>query len=220
MIWLYFILIVLVTAFRVDPNQRFIKKLIRSFAKPLISFLLVTCGMSLIVSWFMGEGSTDVTGSMEHSISLGDPVIAMLLMIVLNCVVIFCYYKIFIGVLKDLKKEGSLALSFVSGVVGSLGGAITHAIGKAGGDIGDRLTGYSGVVRDSGSSDEGSSSSRARSRGSKGSYRENERFDDDTQDVSDRRRFGFFDSDLRKSKGSEDSKDSSSIENKVMLLKD
>lgn len=153
MIFLSSVFIILVTAFRVDQQQKFLSKLFRSFFLPIVKFTGVTCAMALVVSWFMGEGNTSVTGAMETSIQVGDPVTVMLLMILLNCYVIYAYYKILVGVWKDVKDNGKSALDFIGNVVGSVGSAVTSGITKAT----KRVVGTQGGsgASSSGSSDKG-----------------------------------------------------------------
>ena len=159
------ILIILTTAFRVDPNQKFVTKLAKSFLTPVIKFALVTCAMAWIVSLFMGEGATAVTGSMEQSIALGDPVMAVLLMIVVNVAVVILYWKILVGVWKDLKKSAKLVGNFVGGVLGSV--ATMVGVGAVGGMV---LKGASnnssGRSKGTTKSGESSVNSRASARGS------------------------------------------------------
>ena len=213
-IFILVILLILAEAFKVDQQQKFIKKLIKGFVQPMLLFTLVSCGMALIISWFMGEGNTAVTGSMETSISLGDPVMAMLVMIVVNCFVLFFYYKILRGILKDIKSNGKLVGAFLGGVVGSVGGMITGAfskLGKAGGRSGSR--GGSGLSSGGGSEEtRGTSSSRAEQRGSTASVRmadeEYEERETDTRGAQ------YHDGDKPKGK-EERKKDSSDIEKKT-----
>ena len=127
-IFILVILFILATAFRVDQEQKFITKLIRSFIIPVFKFMLVTCGMALVVSWFMGEGSTAITGSMETSISVGDPVMVMMLMIVLNCFVVYFYSKILLDVIKDIKSTGKMVGAYMGGVIGSFGGTVVSSV--------------------------------------------------------------------------------------------
>lgn len=209
-IFLMFILLILVTAFRVDQQQKFVTKFIKNFVKPIIQFLLVTCGMSVIVSWFMGEGNTSITGSLETSISLGDPVMAMLVMIVLNVFVIYFYFKILLGLIKNIKKEGSLVVNFVGGVAGSVGGALTKGLRKS-------SHSSSSSSSESHSSSQGervtrrSSSTRAEERGSSNRVSDKEhRRDRDSENRSESR-FNIFSRSTRKN----NSKSTSDIEDKT-----
>lgn len=151
-VFIMFILNVLIYAFKVDTESKFINKMIGSFIRPLGKFLMVTCGMALVVSWFMGEGNTAVTGSVETSISLGDPVMVLLVMVILNGVVVFSYFKILWAMWKDIKSASKLVGNFITGVVGSVGGmALASALGgadKALNGVGKFTSGASDYRRD------------------------------------------------------------------------
>lgn len=153
------ILIILMSAFKVDPQFKFVKRLSKSFVSPMLKFLAINCAMAFIVSLFMGEGSTAVTGSLKPSISLGDPVMVMLAMIVLNGVVLYMLWKLLYGVWKDIKTSSKLVGNFMTGVVGSVGGlALATAVGNAGRKFREP---YDGSSSDYGS---GSPSPRAKKR--------------------------------------------------------
>lgn len=143
------ILMILMTAFKVDPQFKFVKRLSKSFVAPMLKFLAINCAMAFIVSLFMGEGSTAVTGSLKPTISLGDPVMVMLAMIVLNCIVLYLFCKLLYGVWKDIKMSSKLIGNFLTGVAGSVGGlALATAVGNAGRkfneNFGGSRNGYTG----------------------------------------------------------------------------
>lgn len=126
------ILIILMTSFKVDPQLKFTKRLGKSFITPMIKFLGINCAMAFIVSLFMGEGNIAVTGSSKPSISLGDPVMVMLAMVVLNCVVLYILVKILLGVFRDIKSSAKLVGGFIGGVAGSVGGlALASAVSNS-----------------------------------------------------------------------------------------
>lgn len=162
-IFLSAILIILMRATRVDPEQKFVKRLIVSFVKPTLKFMLISCGMAWIVSLFMGEGATGVTGSLQPTISLGDPVMVMVVMIVLNSAVVYLYFKILLDVWKDIKKSAKLVGSFMSGVIGSVAGLATSLVsGKTSGSTSQSSEGSSSIGKD----DMGVPNQRASNRGS------------------------------------------------------
>ena len=132
-IFLSSILIVFVCLCKIEDNAKFIRKVISGFLLPLIKFFAITVAFSLIVSLFMGKGNNSVTQTDDLSISLGDPVIVILVMIVLDILVLILYWKIIKGVLQDIKFNGKMALNFTGGVLGAVGGfavgAVTGAVG-------------------------------------------------------------------------------------------
>ena len=158
------ILIILMSAFKVDPEYRFVKRLGKSFLIPMVKFLAINCCMAFVLSLFMGEGNTGVTGSSSPTISLGDPVMVMLAMLILNGIVLFLFCKLLLGVWKDIKSAGKLVGNFLAGVVGSVGGlAVATAVGNAGRKIKSKFTG--GNEGESGLSSGGTSKSPSGSEG-------------------------------------------------------
>lgn len=154
------ILIILMSAFKVDPEYRFVKRLGKSFLTPMLKFLAINCCMAFVLSLFMGEGNTAVTGASKANISLGDPVMVMLAMVLLNGIVLYLFCKLLYGVWKDIKSAGKLVGTFLSGVAGSVGGlALATAIGNAGRKIRSKFDGNNGNSGSTGGSTSGGSSS-------------------------------------------------------------
>lgn len=127
-IFLASILIILSTAFRVDPEQKFIKKVIVGFFLPLLKFFLITIAFSYIVSLFMGVGNNAVTQTNIVSIQMGDPVIVMIAMIALDIAVLFLYYKVIKGVIDTIKTEGRNVANFGAAVFGGAAAMVAGAI--------------------------------------------------------------------------------------------
>lgn len=125
------ILMILVTAFKVDSQQKFVNKMIGGLVKPMLAFLAINVGFSYIISLFMGTGNSAVTQTKSLSISMGDPVTVMITMCAVNIGALILYWKVLSWVIELLKREGKLAGGFLSGVVGSVGGAIAGAMGMS-----------------------------------------------------------------------------------------
>lgn len=123
------VLIILVTAFRVDSEQKFINKVIGGLIKPMLAFLAITVGFSYIISLFMGSGNTAVTRTKDVSISMGDPVTVMVAMCAVNIGAIILYWKVMKNVVSQLVREGKLVGNFIGGVVGAVGGLAMGALG-------------------------------------------------------------------------------------------
>lgn len=113
------ILIILATAFRVDPNMKFIKNIWDGVLLPMAKFFLVTIGFSYVVSLFMGKGNNSVTQDATVSIRMGSPVTVMFAMIVVNILVLILYFKIIKGVIDSIRHYGKMSLNFVGGVAGA-----------------------------------------------------------------------------------------------------
>lgn len=105
----------------------------RSLVSPLLKFLCVTIGLALFVSLFMSNGNTAVTGRGGFTISLGDPVMVLIVMIVANAGALYLYFKIVHKVLSDCIIYGKAVAQSVSGMAGGL-----LAMGVAGAMAGKR----------------------------------------------------------------------------------
>lgn len=129
------ILLVVATAFKIDPEQKFIKVLAKGILIPMISFLVINVAFSAIVSLFMGVGNNKVTETQTTSISMGDPVTAMLALAALDIIVVVLYFKILKGVIKDIKHNFKAVSNFMGGV---FGGALVAAGGLVAGSEGSK----------------------------------------------------------------------------------
>lgn len=114
--------------------------------KPLFLFLIVSVCHSKVISWFMGSGAVNVTGELDTSVSLGDPSMTLLALLVVHIVVTFLYYKICRGLVKDAIKYGKAIFNSVAGVAGGILSGVTGGIqmGKTvavGGLIGGAVAG-------------------------------------------------------------------------------
>lgn len=114
------ILMILVATIRLEVKLS--KALGESLVFPLLKFLGVTVGMAWLVSLFMYNGNTAVTGRTSRVISLGDPTMVILVMLIINIAVLILYWKICKGVIKDCKKYATAVGNSVGGM---FGGALT-----------------------------------------------------------------------------------------------
>lgn len=167
LVFLSSILVIITTAFRVDTELRFIKRVLNCVVTPMIKFFLITIGFSFLISLFMGTGYNGVTQSKEISIKLGDPVSVMLAIIAIDLLVLVAYFFVIRDVFRYIKKYSRMVTGFVGGVIGGIGGIITgSALAKSISNMGSRRSssgGNSGNVSQNGT---GISSQRAENRGS------------------------------------------------------
>lgn len=126
-VFLSTIFIIICTAFRVDSENKFIKKVIYGIVTPMVQFLLITVGFAYAISLFMGVGNNAVTQSKNVSIKMGSPVTVMIAMILINFIVIYLYYKVIKVVLNNVKHYGSMVFNFMSGVAGATLGMVAGA---------------------------------------------------------------------------------------------
>lgn len=136
------VLLITVTVFRVDPEFKFVGKLAKGIAVPLLEFCAVTMGFAYVVSLFMGVGNNAVTQSDNVSISLGDPNMVLIAMCVLNLVCVVLYVKLLINLWNDIKTHASLIKNHVSGLVG---GAVLMGVGGIKSSMSGMGSGSSGV---------------------------------------------------------------------------
>lgn len=167
------ILLITVTSFKVDPEQKFIPKLAKSLIVPMLSFLAITVGFAWVISLFMGVGNNAVTKTNHVSISMGDPVMVMLAMAVLDIICIIVYFFICRSVFRDIKQNFKGAFTFISGAVG---GALS-VVGNMLGGFASKVTGGSGMGSGIGSSSSpvGRESVRASSRAENNTVHDPER---------------------------------------------
>lgn len=185
------ILIILSTAFRVDPEQKFIKKVLVGFFLPLFKFFFITIAFSYVISLFMGVGNNEVTQSEVVSIQMGDPVIVMIAMIAIDIAVLFLYFKVIKGVIDTIKHEGKNVVNFGAAVFGGaaamVAGAVSGSFSRVapGGGSGGSAGGSGGRPADDGT---GVQSPRASRRASKPGGASPNDYEDRYTEQSDMRR--------------------------------
>lgn len=86
-----------------------------SLIKPLLQFFLTSIGMAFAVSLFMSDGNTSVTGRGGYTISLGDPTMTIIVMLVINVVVVVLYWKICKKTFQNCKKYAEAVLTSIAG---------------------------------------------------------------------------------------------------------
>jgi len=120
------ILMILSATVKIEINLARVLK--ESLLAPLIKFLGISVGMALIVSLFMSNGYTVVTHRTDTVISLGDPVMVILVMIIINVVVLVLYYKTVKKVAKDCVKYAKAVGSSVVGMGGGVFSTLASSI--------------------------------------------------------------------------------------------
>lgn len=145
-LFLLSIMLVLVSAFRIEDSMKFIRKILMQFLLPLGVFFGATIAFSWVVSLFMGVGSDSVTQSNKLQISMGDPVVTMLCMLALNILLLIVYWKVLKQALKDIAHHAKLLKGFGAAVVGAgvgfVAGAVASGVNGAQ-DVGSRaINGY------------------------------------------------------------------------------
>lgn len=107
-----------------DSANSLIASCWKSLVSPLLSFGIVSVGLAFVVSLFMSNGAQAVT-KRSTSISLGDPTMVLLLLIMINASAIVLYWKITSKCFKDLvfylKAISQSVLGNVAGALQKLG---------------------------------------------------------------------------------------------------
>lgn len=122
---IFFLSIIMIIAASIKLEMKLSKVLMQSLIMPLGKFLGISVGMAFLVSLFMYSGNTSVTNRQDFTITLGDPVMALLVMLLINIAVLILYFKICKKVGQDAVKYTKAVAHSVSGMVGSIGGKIT-----------------------------------------------------------------------------------------------
>ena len=206
-IFLSAVLLIVATSFKVDPEQKFIGKLIKGICIPMLGLFAINIGFSWVVSLFMGVGNNAVTQSNILSIQTGDPVIAMLIIGALDIASIVLYIKLIGGVIEDIKHNFKLSTAFVQGAIGGtvqLAGNVVREGRSAVSNIVNGTYGSEGVGR---YAEEGTGrhSARASQRASQGTAKD--RNESPTR-INEAKRETFKQSDIK-----EDSKNRNSKKN-------
>jgi hypothetical protein len=117
---IFFMSILMILSATVKLEINLARVLKESLLAPLIKFLGISVGMAFIVSLFMSNGNTAVTHRADTVISLGDPVMVILAMIIINIVILVLYYKTVKKVAKDCVKYAKAVGSSVVGMGGGV----------------------------------------------------------------------------------------------------
>jgi hypothetical protein len=127
LVFLLSVLSIFVKALRVEISFRSV--LWDSLAKPLVQFCSVTIAHALVISFFMGNGATGVTGDTSVSVSLGDPSMVLITLILINSIAIVLYSLIVWNLIRNTITYGKLAYNIIGGIVSS-------GVGFVGGKLG------------------------------------------------------------------------------------
>ena len=129
------VLLIIVTAFKIDTDQKYIKKLLKGIAIPLIGFLVVNIIFAGVLAMFMGVGNNAVTQTSRATIQTGDPVIVMLIMIALDILCMICYFKLVKAVIKEIMSNLNLIKGYLGGIAQgtvAFAGGITSKLSNIG----------------------------------------------------------------------------------------
>lgn len=120
-IFILSIMMVIASATKMEFNM--MKVVWKSLLAPLLSFSGVSIALAFLVSLFMSDGASGVTRTNSSTISLGDPTMTLIVMLVLNVIVLIIYFKICKKLWKDF-------VTYTKAIADNIGSAITGAVGK------------------------------------------------------------------------------------------
>ena len=114
---LFFMSVMLIVASAVKIELNILQVTWKSLIFPLLSFSAVSIGLAFLVSLFMSNGAKGVTGELTPTIQLGDPTMVIAVMIVVNAIALYLYYKICKQAAKDFIKYTKAIMSNIGGTV-------------------------------------------------------------------------------------------------------
>lgn len=107
------------------------KTIVTSFILPLIGTVGILILHTLLISLFMGNGVTGVIEYRGLSLSVGDPTITLLLLLIVDSVTLLLLFMLFKKTGKDLIKYIKTVFEFTKGVtIGAAGALISGAVGS------------------------------------------------------------------------------------------
>jgi hypothetical protein len=138
--------IMMIVCATINLEVKVMEVVVQGLIKPLAMFLLISVCHTKVISFFMGEGTINVTGELNTSISLGDPSMTLLLLLVVHVTVTILYFGICRGLVKNAFKYGKAIFNSAVGVVGGImhgvtGGMATGRAVALGGLVGTKTAG-------------------------------------------------------------------------------
>lgn len=125
LVFLASILAILVSLLHVDEEHKFITRLITSVVTPMVKYFIVTMGMAYLISLFMGVGNDSITNMHTATIQLGDPVMVMIAMLLVDVIAIILYYRIIKSVWQSVRQMGKMVGNVGTGCMVAAGGFVT-----------------------------------------------------------------------------------------------
>lgn len=127
-IFLVSILIIIAATTKLDtPGGGILQVIWKSIVSPLLSYALISICMAAAVVLFMSSGGGNVTRRTLY-ISLGDPTMTCIMMLIINIVALVLYFKVCRKVFKDFK-------TYVTSVFDNIGSNVVGAFGAVSGAI-------------------------------------------------------------------------------------
>lgn len=127
-IFIVSILIIVAATTKLDmPGGGILQAIWKSLAAPLVVFACISIGMAAVVVLFMSSGGGTVTKRTLY-ISLGDPTMTCIAMLLVNIIALILYFKLCKKVFKDFK-------TYVTSVFDTIASNVMGAVGKMAGVV-------------------------------------------------------------------------------------
>lgn len=126
------ILVVFAHLVKVKESGKFWGDLLKQVVVPLLKFFLVTTAFSVVLSLFVGVGNNAVTQTNKANITLGDPAMTIVVLLALEAVVVWMYFKLAGSVVQGIKTNSKASYGFAVSAVGGLAAGATMAAGGRG----------------------------------------------------------------------------------------
>lgn len=110
------LLFIMSGVFRVTEGKT-IQKASKYFFMPLLKTTLITLALTLLIALLIGTPADAVTGELGFSIKLGDPVMTLLVVLMVNVACIIGYFTILKNAYTDIRSLGSSVLTAASGAI-------------------------------------------------------------------------------------------------------
>lgn len=133
LVLIFFISVALIISASIKLEFNVVTVMWKSILAPLCSYGATSIGMAYIVSLFMSNGAEGVTKT-STTISLGDPTMVVIVMIIINVAVMVLYWKICKKSFMDFKTYVTAIFDNISAtVVGAVRGMASGVAGSIGG---------------------------------------------------------------------------------------
>jgi hypothetical protein len=119
-----FLIEIILNIFNQDA-KRLLRRIWKTIVKPLLEVGLTAVAMNFFIMLLMSNGLTSVTGKPDYTINLGDPVITVFVITLIDILFSVVYGYLLFGVSKNIWNEGK---TLSVGVV-SLASTLAHAVG-------------------------------------------------------------------------------------------
>lgn len=139
LICMFFLTIILAVSLVITPPERVVKTVFKHLGVPVLMYFGASVLFSLTISLFMGDGLSDYVGASSPELSITDPTVMMLALILIDCVYIFVLFKIIqwlFSSLKDHTMDSAVGMyASAVGTIGVVASKVTSGVTGAGSKV-------------------------------------------------------------------------------------